>query len=163
MQSLSFQLNEPWFTHLSADLQDLAKTSILLYDYILEHQGKLPDYSFVVFSMSKAYEGFLKSYLFKKGLIDKKTYEGHRFRIGRALNPDLRNFYRDEQWLYDDLATTCGQDTAREIWEVWLKCRNRVFHFFPGENKMLTLEQAGEHLNLMINIFNKVMPCLQEK
>ena len=162
MQSLSQLLEQPWFSKLPSDLQNLISMSVKLYVQEEEYQNSFSDYSFVIFPMSKAYEGFLKEYLLKKGLIDKQTYEGHRFRIGRALNPDLRNYYRDEQWLYDDLVKSCGQETARQVWEVWLKCRNRVFHFFPGEIDSLSLAQAGEYIGLMISVIIKMMPCLEK-
>lgn len=162
MQSISLLLDQPWFGKLPTDLQDLISISAQLLDHEEQWQNSFSDYSFVVFSMSKAYEGFLKLYLLNKGLINKETYQSHRFRIGRALNPDVRGYYRDEQWLFDDLVKSCGQDTAREVWEVWLKCRNRVFHFFPGETQALTLTQAEEYLGLMISIIMKMMTCLKE-
>ena len=47
------------------------------------------DYAFVVFSLAKAYEGFLKRVFLDMKMIDRRQYFGEYFRIGRALNPSL--------------------------------------------------------------------------
>jgi hypothetical protein len=163
MQSLSLIFDQTWFGKLPPDLQELIFTSIKLLEQEKQKKNSFTDYSFIVFPMSKAYEGFLKLYLLNKNLINKQVYLGHRFRIGRALNPDLRYSYRDEQWLFDDLEADCGVDIAREVWEVWLKCRNQVFHYFPEETHALTLEKAEHYLSLMIDVMIKMTPYLPEK
>ncbi|MGD9129324.1 MAG: hypothetical protein PVJ09_02460, partial [Candidatus Woesebacteria bacterium] len=110
MQNLRLKL---WFLVLTPWQQNLVRTSYRLLEREKKHPNNFVDYSFIVFSMAKAYEGFLKKVLFDLKLIDKKAYEGRRFRIGRALNPDMREKYRDKFWLYDDLAKQCGERNAR--------------------------------------------------
>lgn len=112
--------------------------------------------------MAKAYEGFLKQYLFQLHLLSPEEYQGRKFRIGRALNPDLRSSQRDDQWLYDDLVRLCSADLGRTLWNTWLECRNRVFHFFPGAAQRLTLHQAGSYLVMMVEAMNEALRCQRD-
>jgi hypothetical protein len=148
-----------WFKYLSPRQQDLVKVS---YQLLATYQKaeKLEDYGFVVFSMSKAYEGFIKKYLLDLNLIDQKTYQSRKFRIGRSLNPDINARQRDEWWLYDDVAKACKEVVARELWETWLECRNRVFHFFPEKKGQLSLEEAAAKLNKMKMAMEVAVACL---
>ena len=76
---------KPWWNYLEEDLQELFRTSLLLENEVVNWKDKFNDYSFVVFSASKAYEGFLKKLFFDMGFITKEDYFGKRFRIGKAL------------------------------------------------------------------------------
>lgn len=137
----------------------LIEVAYELYNREQENPGLFVDYSFIVFPIAKAYEGFLKLYFYDLELIDKKTYEGKRFRIGRALNPDVYREQRDEDWLYDDLVQLCGEAVARDLWETWLECRNRVFHFFPLSENKLTLEQAKERIDQVSASIEAAVQC----
>lgn len=140
-------LQSEWFQVLSEEQKRLITVSVELYEReYSQSEQKFADYSFVVFSMSKAYEGFLKDVLYELHLIKKNSYEGRRFRIGKALNPDISENAKDEYWLYDDLAQMCGTEMARELWDTWLICRNQVFHYFPTQTNTITLETAGSYL-----------------
>jgi hypothetical protein len=119
----------------------------------------LTDYSFIIFPIAKAYEDFLKQYLFDLGLISQKTYEGKRFRLGRALNPDIRDNQRDEFWLFDDVSSMCGEELSRSLWETWLECRNRVFHYFPAKNVKLSLTAVTTHLQLLDETISNAHQC----
>lgn len=143
-------LHQPWWDELSSWQQEALELSHQLYQRELNTQTRFPDYSFIVFPAAKAYEGFLKDLLFKLHLIDKPTYESRRFRIGRALNPDIHNGRRDEQWLYDDVTRQFGKDIARQLWETWLECRNHIFHYFPHQENQLTLIQAKHRLDIIL-------------
>lgn len=112
-------------------------------------QTKITDYSFMVFPMAKAYEGFLKDYLLKANLLSQETYHSKKFRIGRALNPDVFPNHQDEQWLFDDVSNRLGHDVARRIWDTWLQCRNHVFHYFPEDRSSLSLSEAQECLTIL--------------
>ena len=151
---------KPWWNYLDKVQQDLIKQSLYLVEDEEKRPQALTDYSFVVFPAAKAYEGFLKKYLFVQGLINVQTYEGRRFRIGRSLNPDVHMDQRDEFWLYDDIVRICGDQTAREVWDVWLKCRNQVFHYFVKDPKQLSLEQARAYQNLIIDVMKKLASCI---
>ncbi len=149
-----------WFSQLESSQQELLKMAYILY----EREGKassveLYDYSFVVFPVAKAYEGFLKQYLFELQLIDQRTFEGKRFRIGRALNPDIRENQQDEFWLYDDLELMCGKQVAHVLWQSWLQGRNRVVHFFPLEKHKISLSEAKERIEMMIETMDMAYRC----
>lgn len=131
-----------WFSSLNPKQQRGVELSYLLYDREKRLDNSLSDYAFVVFPAAKAYEGFLKEFFFELGLIDQHTFEGKRFRIGRALNPDINQKQRDEWWLYDDVSRLCGEALASTLWNAWLECRNRVFHYYPTSVTALSLMQA---------------------
>lgn len=151
---------EPWFEYLGPKQQQLVLLAFQLLEREKELQSNFIEYAFIVFPMSKAYEGFLKQYFFELALIDTGTFEGKRFRVGRALNPDIRRSQRDEFWLYDDLEHLCGEPMARELWETWLECRNRVFHFFPaGKEPTVTLERAETLLNRVREAMEQAVAC----
>lgn len=151
-----------WFLTLKRDQQELVELSIWLYERELETaEGglRLADYSFILFPISKAYEGFLKKYLFDIDILSQTQYESKRFRIGRALNPDINGNHRDEHWLYDDVARRCGEDVAREIWQTWLECRNRVFHYFPGQKSTLDLDEVRARMQQVISAMQLAFSC----
>lgn len=53
--------------------------------------GKVSDYSYLVFTFAKAYEGFLKHLFLDLGLIHEEDFYGDDIRIGRILNPDRKS------------------------------------------------------------------------
>lgn len=162
-QPLAQILYSPLYRSLSPDLQGQIRIAVGLYSREQRLGIQFSDYSFIVFPMAKAYEGFLKQYLFQLHLISSETYQDHRFRIGRALNPDLRNHQRDEQWLYDDVVRLCSDSLGRQLWDTWLQCRNRVFHYFPAATQQLSLEQAGEYLVLIANTMAEAFACQEDR
>jgi len=145
---MELQENADWYQYLDECQKKLVAVSFSLLNK-KEVLSDLEDYSFIVFSMSKAYEGFLKKVFFDLYLINKETYEGRRFRIGRALNPDIRANQRDADWLYDNVATKFGKETARQLWDTWLVCRNRVFHYFSDCTQFLSFDEATERVKMM--------------
>lgn len=126
-------------------MRDLVEESFTLLEREERLQGELHDYSFVVFPMAKAYEGFLKKLLLDMKLIDKRQYYGEHFRIGRALNPSLPKRYR-AGWVYGRLVESCqgNEELPLFLWEVWKRARNRIFHFFPDHHEFISLEEARE-------------------
>lgn len=109
--------------------------------------GGFSDYSFVVFPFAKIYEGFLKKLFLKIGAINEYQYDNDRWRVGRALNPQLEKEYRHTESVYDRLVDYCGSNgtsLADELWRVWKRGRNQVFHFWPGKSKPLGLDEAKE-------------------
>lgn len=137
----------------------LVETAVMLYEREVNLKSNLDDYSFIVFPMSKAYEGFLKRSFFDLGIIDKSTFEGKRFRIGKALNPDMYESQRDKYWLFDDIEQMCGKELARELWNAWLECRNRIFHFYVKNDNVISLETAGEKLFQLSNAMQSLVEC----
>lgn len=160
----SSQLSDKaWFKLLEPDQQQ----SVVLSFELLEREKKLStnfsDYSFVLFPITKTYEGFLKKFLLDMNLISEDVYWGRKFRIGRALNPDISIGQRDQWWLYDDVEAICGSDLAKRLWEAWLECRNHVFHYFPGHVNELSLQQVEQKLNLLTDLFELAWQCQVKK
>lgn len=151
-----------WFVKLDQDQQNLIKLSEFLLEREQMSQAILTDYAFVVFPVAKAYEAFLKQYLYDLQLIPQHTYESNKFRIGRALNPDIRESQQDEFWLYDNVEQLCGGGVARELWQTWLNCRNKVVHFFPLETHRVSLTQAEDKLNQILITMDMAFHCRLE-
>lgn len=138
-------------------LNEVEKQLIIEADFLLSREKNQPihsqivDYGFLVYPAAKAYEGFLKSYFYRNGLIDALTFRNEHFRIGKALNPDLPIKYREEGWVWDDLARLYGEDLPERLWLAWKKCRNRVFHFRPDKLRLYTLVEAQIKIELIFS------------
>jgi hypothetical protein len=159
---------ESWYRYLDEPLRDLVDTSFYLLDREMIRSEDLHDYSFVVFPMAKAYEGFLKKFLFDIGLITRKQFLGKHFRIGKSLNPALPEKYHNDSWLVDDLNRFCGstingEDLDKKIWKTWQLCRNRLFHFFPGHTEFVDLNQAEERINMIKDTMVACLECQMAK
>lgn len=162
MQSKSQITTSTWFQKLDEGQQALIETALILREEARSKSpdGHFSDYSYIIFPMAKAYEGFIKKFLLKLNLINARTYSSKRFRIGRAINPDVRKQHRDKSWVYDDLSQVCGVDTARVLWEAWLECRNRVFHYFPGKKITLSFAEVEKKLDLLLSSMEQASQCL---
>lgn len=134
-----------WWSDLDSDLQELLKESVMLIEKAGNWERHFSDYSFCVFPAAKAYEGFLKTVFLKLGFMTEEQFMGRRFRVGKALNPDLEKRYREKEGVYDRLVVYCnGNETADELWKTWKECRNILFHWFPKEKRNVNLAQARE-------------------
>ncbi len=141
----------PWWSYLEEDLQELLKESVLLSEKVGGWSEKFHDYSFVVFSSAKAYEGFLKKLFLDLGFITSEDYYGKRFRVGKALNPSLEKFLREKESVYDKLVAYCqGRQLADQLWETWRLSRNLIFHWFPNEKNAITFEEAKARVEMVI-------------
>lgn len=140
-----------WWTYIHEDLQELLKESVLLCDRVSTWDEKFHDYSFIVFPAAKAYEGFLKKMFLDLGFITMEDYSGKRFRVGKALNPELERGLRESEGVYDKIVEYCGGVAlADRLWETWKICRNLIFHWFPNERNAITLEEAKERVEDVI-------------
>lgn len=148
---------KPWWNYLEEDLQELLTEAILLLNDANSWQIKFHDYSFIVFPVAKAYEGFLKKVFFDLKFISENDYYGTRFRIGKSLNPNLDKDHRDEGWVYDDLEKFCqGKALPDQLWNAWKRCRNQVFHWFPNEQNAISLTDAQDRIVMIINAIDSV-------
>ena len=146
----------PWWEYIGHDLQELMLQGFDLFR-VSNVLDTYHDYSFIVFPMSKAYEGFLKKIFLDMQFIDAAEYEGTRFRIGKALNPSLDPKARDEQWVYGKLSKYCGGVALpNQLWDAWRECRNLVFHWFPKDSRDITREEAGEKLHQVVAAIDAV-------
>lgn len=133
---------------ISAELRDFLDPELqLVYDdgerLLASASGGFNDYSFVIFPFAKVYEGFLKKFFFKIGAINQHQYEGERWRVGKALNPQLEKDLRHEESVYDRiLELPGGQILADALWDAWKEGRNKIFHYFPGQHATLSFEKA---------------------
>lgn len=159
MLSLDSYRQQAWFRFLPVDLQKLFELTLVLYEQQLENSQSFNDYSFLVFTAGKAYEGFLKYYLLKFGLISQELYNSRRLRIGRVLNPDVKLSQRDEYWLYDDLVRVCTPSLAKQIWLAWLECRNKIFHYFPDKPTELSLTEAAARIEQITAAIEAAVSC----
>ena len=107
------------------------------------------DYSFLVAPFAKAYEGFLKRLFLHLGLINKKQYNSDHFRVGKVLNPALRQKKWSVYRKLEDLGEK-GQRIADHLWQAWKTGRNLIFHYFPHNLNRLTLSQAEERINTIL-------------
>lgn len=121
--------------------------------------SKLPntdihDYSFLVAPVAKAYEGFLKYFFLKIGLIDQQLYEGDRFRVGKTLNPSLR--YKRFS-IFQKLCEIddSGEQLAEQLWDAWKRGRNEIFHYYPGNTKKISFEEAQARIQQVLKAIIK--------
>ena len=142
-----------WVQYVS----EVERQLLIEADFLLDREKKFPknkllaDYGFLVYPAAKAYEGFLKTFFYQNGLIDSYMYKSEHFRIGKAINPDLPEKYREDGWVYDDLARLFGDDIPDRLWATWRKCRNHVFHFKPDKLRLYTLVEAQIKIELIFS------------
>lgn len=159
---MQFDSQASWLKYLDPGQQELVEISFFLSQEFSD-QNNIQDFSFIVFPMAKAYEGFLKKVLLDLNLITQEVYYSRRFRIGRALNPDVSPNQRDQWWLFDDLGRIFNQGLAQEIWQTWLQCRNHVFHYFPNGEQKLNFAEAMSCLNKMQTVMKTTVELIEER
>lgn len=154
-----------WFQYLDYPMQQLVRTSISLSEELKPPHKQIADYSFLVFPMAKAYEGFLKKFLIDTNVLHAHIVDEPHFRIGRSLNPQLPHRLRDEQWVYDDLVGKCtvmgGDQLADTLWTAWTEARNGVFHYWSVRPLNLSYPQACESIERLIQAIEKAVHCLR--
>jgi hypothetical protein len=139
------------------EIRDLVEDGELILNFVYEnkHKAELSDYSFIVFPFAKAYEGFLKKFLWDVGLITEDEYYGDEIRIGRLLNPN----YEDNTSVYGKVCRHAegGEGVAERLWHAWKRGRNTVFHYFPHNFQKLEYEEALDVINDLINAMSEVV------
>lgn len=160
-----FYRRTSWYLFLDTGMRELVDQSFRL----LDDEANLPknrfrDYSYLVFPIARAYEGFLKKLFESLGLIDQYQLLNPHFRIGRSLNPDLPEKFRDQSWLFDDLHKIyrdCGQpQLAMDMWEAWREGRNQLFHYyFSAQEHFTKLEEADKLVHNFAQVMAKVIDC----
>ena len=141
-----------WWTYIHEDLQELLREAVTLVDKVETWSEKFHDYSFVVFPAAKAYEGYLKTLFHDLGFISEGEFFGKRFRVGKAMNPDLEPRFRENESVYDKLADFCqGRELPDAIWETWINARNLLFHWFPNEKNVITFDEAKVRVSRILD------------
>lgn len=115
----------------------------------LQIKDIISDFSFLVAPIAKAYEGFLKDFFLKIGIINDNDYESNRFRVGKTLNPSLR--YKHFS-VYQRLSEyhEKGEELAETLWDAWKFGRNEIFHYFPNNYKNLSKNEAEDRIGLVL-------------
>jgi hypothetical protein len=115
----------------------------------LQIKDPISDFSFLVSPIAKAYEGYLKEFFLKLGIITDNDFESERFRVGKTLNPSLRYKRFSVFQKLTDLDDK-GEELAETLWDAWKFGRNEIFHYFPNNYKNLTQNEAEERINLLL-------------
>lgn len=145
-----------WYEYVHEDIIELLNESFLLTELASNWDGQFHDYSFVVFPAAKAFEGFLKKLFLDLGFISRDEYYGKRFRIGKALNPNLEKELRARESVYDKLVHFCGgRQLADILWNTWRQCRNTLFHWFPDEKTAINFAEAEQRIAVVIASIDK--------
>ncbi len=156
--------NSKLWEYMSSEIRDLIEDGEIILNFVFENKDKadISDYSFIVFPFAKAYEGFLKKFLWDIGLITEDDYYGDEIRIGRLLNPN----YEDNTSVYGKVCgrSKSGKLIAQKLWDAWKRGRNTVFHYFPHNFKKLEYNEALDIINDLINAMSQVIAiCLDKK
>ena len=112
------------------------------------------DYAFFVAPVSKAYEGFLKDFFLKIGIISENDYESERFRVGKTLNPSLRYKRFSVFQKLSDIHEN-GEELAENLWDAWKFGRNEIFHYFPNVSQNLSRNEAEDRVDLLLKAMIK--------
>lgn len=120
----------------------------------INSNDQIYDYAFFVAPIAKAYEGFLKDFFLKIGIISDNDYESEHFRVGKTLNPSLR--YKRFS-VFQKLADIHenGEELAENLWTAWKFGRNEIFHYFPNVSQNLSRNEAEERIELVLKAIIK--------
>lgn len=143
----------PQQQNLLTDVETILKR-MKLDDYI-------NDYAFFVAPVSKAYEGFLKDFFLKIGIISQDDYESDRFRVGKTLNPSLR-YKRFSVFQKLTEIHQNGEELAENLWDAWKFGRNEIFHYFPGISQNLSRNEAEDRIDLLLKAIIRAGHFLEE-
>ena len=146
------QFTQQLFNQALKYLSPPQKNLLIDVQTIMSHLQKdsINDYSFLVAPAAKAYEGYLKGFFLKVGLINQQQHDGTRFRVGKTLNPSLR-FKRFSVFQKLTDVDDSGEELAEILWDGWKFGRNEILHYFPKNLKKITLDQAKDRIALILN------------
>jgi hypothetical protein len=120
----------------------------------LQDFDHITDYSFLVAPAAKAYEGYLKDFFLKIGIMSQAEYAGERYRVGKTLNPSLRytkySVYRKLTDIHEK-----GEGLAEILWDAWKYGRNEIFHYFPHNLKRITRIEAEDRIDKILDAITK--------
>jgi hypothetical protein len=147
--------------YLPVEIKGLLEDGETIVSFVEKYRGaeEISDYSFLVFPFSKAYEGFLKRFLFDTQLIREEDYYSDDIRIGRILNP---GYVKEKGNVFGRLCDKSkeGRDVPKKLWSVWKRGRNLVFHYFPHNFRKLEYNEALDIINEIVDAMNSaVMHC----
>jgi len=139
--------------YLSSNQAGLINDLQLLLNKLQEFDH-ITDYSFLVAPAAKAYEGYLKDFFLKIGIMSQAEYAGERYRVGKTLNPSLRyarySVYRKLTDIHEK-----GEGLAEILWDAWKYGRNEIFHYFPHNLKRITRAEAEDRIDKILDAIAK--------
>ena len=139
--------------YLSSNQLGLINDLVLLLNKLQEFDH-ITDYSFLVAPAAKAYEGYLKDFFLKIGVMSQAEYKGERYRVGKTLNPSLRytkySVYRKLTDIHEK-----GEGLAEILWDAWKYGRNEIFHYFPHNLKRITRLEAEDRIDKILDAIAK--------
>lgn len=143
--------------YLSEGQRGLIEESHFLVEDIKMHpDARLTDYSYLVFPIAKAYEGFLKQLFLDRGYINREQYESTHLRLGKVLSPYLQSQLGNRS-VYFQIRKNCGIKMADNIWDMWKRGRNVLFHYFPHNLKAISLQEAEDLIYDLSKVMEKVL------
>ena len=145
------------WSYLSDNQKGLVQDGEMLLTNIEDfRKGEISDFSFLVFPFAKAFEGFLKKFLLDLGLIREDDYYSDEIRIGRILNP---GYMEHNASVYKMLCShqKGGQGLSDDLWDVWKKARNQVFHYFPHNFRKLEYDEALDLIKRIVDVMELTM------
>jgi hypothetical protein len=148
--SLLWQYLSPWQRALAGDGEFLLKDSLVHAD------AEPTDFSYLVFPFAKLYEGFLKQLFLDLDLISANQYFSDKFRIGKALSPNLASM-RTGYSVYREFDKRFQKGLATRLWHTWKEGRNLVFHYFPHNYRALTRAQAENLITGIIETMDEAV------
>jgi len=146
------------WNYLTPELQGLIEDGEMMIKLINDHRhtSGVSDFSLLVFSFSKAYEGFLKKFLLDMKLIKESDYYGDDMRIGRILNP---HFIKQKGNVFAKVCVKAkdGRQVSEDLWRVWKRGRNLVFHYFPHNFRKLSFEESMEIVDELVSVMDQAL------
>ncbi|MBP6044722.1 MAG: hypothetical protein WAT72_02770 [Microgenomates group bacterium] len=140
-----------FWKYMSQKQKDLIhQGDFIRHEVIEEGKFNFDDYAFMVFPYAKAYEGFLKQLFKDIGFISESDYFSDHLRLGKLMSPHMVGKLGDES-LYKKLVDFGTRDLAERMWTSWTEGRNRVFHYFPHNLEAITLEEAEQKKEMILD------------
>lgn len=153
-------VSNPIWSYLSETQKDLIKEGNFLAKAIENRRFK--DYSFLVFPYAKAYEGYLKQLFLDVGFISHLDYISDHFRLGKYLSPHLIHRLK-ERSIYAQIRQSSTEDMAKNIWDMWSRGRNEVFHYYPHNLRRIEYHEAHELNDGFLRIMIEAYEHLKKK
>lgn len=139
-----------FWKYLSQKQKDLiGQGDFIRHEVIEEGKYNFDDYAFMVFPYAKAFEGFLKQLFKDVGFLTQEEYVSDHLRLGKLMSPNMAGKLGDLS-LYKKLVSVGSKDLADKIWDSWRNGRNRVFHYFPHNLEAITLSEAEEKTEMIL-------------
>ena len=152
-----------FWKYLSQKQKDLIhQGDFIRHEVIEEGKYNFDDYAFMVFPYAKAFEGFLKQLFKDIGFLTQDEYISDHLRLGKLMSPNMAGKL-GEASLYKKLVSAGSRDLADKIWDSWRNGRNRVFHYFPHNLEAITLNEAVEKTEMILETmeyaYNNLYPA----